>query len=518
MKPTCGYEGCGQIEEHPRHYFKTMSMPIDLWNHAFQPAAQAEKEVPTDSFNSVPMPQMSECKSANPASGEDSLSGAGAVTQKCPFGCDMKQYDTRCLKHRPATLEDAMSAALKNIYAVYGNDLEAFFRDAKEAVHKRPAASSPVQGAGEAQNKYLLDDVIEWNKQFEGAAPGPRELLNLFSQQPWAQELEALPLNGKQKGFLFMVLAEVYHLATPETGRGEREPSEKDTLLGFASLVTGMPYFPDDNPSCHVCGEILTPTGLTQPGMPKWQCLSCGASTGMSARPVKYQNCRKPDAHGLIYGFCNHVECVPIASTGVSEPRKEEEVEKILDAFGLACIHFGMAKIGSEDEDKEGAKSEELRSGLLKLVAELRRESAGLRRRVHYIEGHNQYFERCESAWCNPASDSNPALESVKQLEEIKRGLESELASAREELEHTEKMFTVQQDLAHQFQDNAKAAEAALLEAREIMQEVFCSQACSNPKMWRDAMKKVEDYLYPPETGARIKELEGGNNARWDKA
>ena len=35
----------------------------------------------------------------------------------------------------------------------------------------------------------------------------------------------------------------------------------------------------------------------------------------------------------------------------------------------------------------------------------------GLRRRIHMLECHNQHFERCESAWCNPADDANPALE-----------------------------------------------------------------------------------------------------------
>src|ERR1700744_1667655 len=43
MKQTCGYEGCGEGEDHPRHYFKTINMPISLANHQFQPqpAAQA---------------------------------------------------------------------------------------------------------------------------------------------------------------------------------------------------------------------------------------------------------------------------------------------------------------------------------------------------------------------------------------------------------------------------------------------------------------------------------------------
>ena len=34
-----------------------------------------------------------------------------------------------------------------------------------------------------------------------------------------------------------------------------------------------------------------------------------------------------------------------------------------------------------------------------------------LRRRIHTVEGHNQIFERCESAWCHPSPDNDPAKE-----------------------------------------------------------------------------------------------------------
>lgn len=44
-------------------------------------------------------------------------------------------------------------------------------------------------------------------------------------------------------------------------------------------------------------------------------------------------------------------------------------------------------------------------------IAEQAIEIRGLRRRVHLLEGHNQHFERCESGWCNPGLDSNPAME-----------------------------------------------------------------------------------------------------------
>lgn len=56
---------------------------------------------------------------------------------------------------------------------------------------------------------------------------------------------------------------------------------------------------------------------------------------------------------------------------------------------------------------------------------DLQVENAGLRRKIHQLEQHNQWFERCESAWCNTAGDSNPALESLKDLVRINRELQT---------------------------------------------------------------------------------------------
>ena len=36
-----------------------------------------------------------------------------------------------------------------------------------------------------------------------------------------------------------------------------------------------------------------------------------------------------------------------------------------------------------------------------------------LRKRIHMLEKHNQWFERCESAWCNPSNDNDPAAGDV---------------------------------------------------------------------------------------------------------
>lgn len=35
-------------------------------------------------------------------------------------------------------------------------------------------------------------------------------------------------------------------------------------------------------------------------------------------------------------------------------------------------------------------------------------EVINLRKKIHLTERHNQWFERCESAWCNPSADNDP--------------------------------------------------------------------------------------------------------------
>lgn len=37
-----------------------------------------------------------------------------------------------------------------------------------------------------------------------------------------------------------------------------------------------------------------------------------------------------------------------------------------------------------------------------------------LRRRIHLIERHNQHFERCESAWCQPDPTNDPAAQAAQ--------------------------------------------------------------------------------------------------------
>jgi hypothetical protein len=53
---------------------------------------------------------------------------------------------------------------------------------------------------------------------------------------------------------------------------------------------------------------------------------------------------------------------------------------------------------------------------LLNALSELEQQNLGLRRRLHQSERHNQYFFRCESAWCHPSVDNDPAKELAVDL------------------------------------------------------------------------------------------------------
>ena len=50
---------------------------------------------------------------------------------------------------------------------------------------------------------------------------------------------------------------------------------------------------------------------------------------------------------------------------------------------------------------------------LLQCIDSLNLRDSELRRRIHLAEKHNQHFERCESAWCHPSADNDPATEAA---------------------------------------------------------------------------------------------------------
>lgn len=69
-------------------------------------------------------------------------------------------------------------------------------------------------------------------------------------------------------------------------------------------------------------------------------------------------------------------------------------------------------------------------------IAELEAALCGihaLRMRIHFAEKHNQHFERCESAWCNPSPDEDPAKECIDALlaQAWREALEAAAAKAK---------------------------------------------------------------------------------------
>lgn len=53
--------------------------------------------------------------------------------------------------------------------------------------------------------------------------------------------------------------------------------------------------------------------------------------------------------------------------------------------------------------------------------AELLTRVGQIIRKVHILERHNQFFERCESGWCHPGRKEDPALWNAKDLCELNR-------------------------------------------------------------------------------------------------
>lgn len=72
---------------------------------------------------------------------------------------------------------------------------------------------------------------------------------------------------------------------------------------------------------------------------------------------------------------------------------------------------------GDESEMHVPAGSEclaTLRSTVAELtqhIGNLRQANLNLRIRIHELEHHRERFHACESAWCNPAEDWDPALQ-----------------------------------------------------------------------------------------------------------
>lgn len=88
--------------------------------------------------------------------------------------------------------------------------------------------------------------------------------------------------------------------------------------------------------------------------------------------------------------------------------------------------------------------------------------NAALRFRIHKIEEHNQYFYRCESAWCHPTQNvfGNPALNTFKGAKERADTAEATLSLRDEEIARMK-------DEAHNVQstqDRSDESSAAMLQ------------------------------------------------------
>lgn len=91
-----------------------------------------------------------------------------------------------------------------------------------------------------------------------------------------------------------------------------------------------------------------------------------------------------------------------------------EELMKFLQDEGWH-IGDGVDDCAGWDEDEMKDSAESIRSFILTPRATTPSpvstdETTGLRKRIHFLERHNQYFERCESAWCHPTEKDNPAI------------------------------------------------------------------------------------------------------------
>lgn len=99
-------------------------------------------------------------------------------------------------------------------------------------------------------------------------------------------------------------------------------------------------------------------------------------------------------------------------------------------------------------------------------------ENAGLRKRIHHLEQHNQYFFRCESAWCNPDAAYNPALEMVKGAVERAEKAEVEIARLKQELADEYSADREIQAICAKQQDDLDRANAEIKRLKEEQEVV----------------------------------------------
>lgn len=103
----------------------------------------------------------------------------------------------------------------------------------------------------------------------------------------------------------------------------------------------------------------------------------------------------------------------------MSENKVHSILKQVLELSRYASILDVRAgvKLAIEENEAQAKRIKELKQSL----DQSRVRFGEIARRLHIREGHNQLFERCESAWCNPREGSgylgDPALDSAKYRE-----------------------------------------------------------------------------------------------------
>jgi hypothetical protein len=103
-------------------------------------------------------------------------------------------------------------------------------------------------------------------------------------------------------------------------------------------------------------------------------------------------------------------------------------------------------------------------------AAEIAEINAALRRKIHIVEGHNQWFERCESAFCHPDERAfgNPALTAFKEAIVFRTEAESKLQAQEERIAE----ISQRSSDAEQERNSAERKLAGLLSAAKAAREL----------------------------------------------
>ena len=403
MKPTCQPhveagepESCsfirhGEVCGHPRdhHWHEIFSPEVSMDNHEFQPATQAEKEPEMSrDFEGKPMTLKSlaqrtcacdraDCLYCGPriaervVAGEDSLSGAGAS----PFS------DKRCTRCGALRLTSGVCSLVQGGDSKGGCPDPTYDYYAEKYPDKFPAASSPVQGAAPGPQEYreLCAELYQAAGVLFAEGLVPVLMLDKLSAGQRGLPLPKASLLPFTDWFDQRAKA-----ATPETGRGEREPDEliMSCLAIWGEITANDISLPPHvvkfvqmvwqfiDPMKAVAPETVQPESQEKtcgkPAaslIPRWgMSWACALQLGHKGECQPGGNCVK---HGHYISPANTnpqcpkwPDCITPASTGVSEPRKEPH----------QCATFPDYKPCADCSDPTAERLREIQERLEKVV------------------------------------------------------------------------------------------------------------------------------------------------------